>query len=280
MEHKNNNINNITKEKYSILIRYSEIALKGKNKGDFERKLVQNIKDSLKKQEIKDFKVDRKFSRIIIETNTKDIDLTKVFGIYSYSFSKIAKTSIEGIKETTEQYFLNDFNNNTTFRVSAQRLDKTFPINSTQIEREIGAFIVEKMNSKVNLKNFEKEIGIEIIDKICYIYNKKIRGPGGLPIGIEGRVFVLIENKNSIDAAIQIMKRGCQIIPLAYEEKNIEKINEYLFKELKLEIIKEEKDIDELAEKFNAKAIIVGQTFRDFKEINTNLLILRPLIAI
>lgn len=268
------------KHNYSILIRYAEIALKRKNKGDFERKLIDNIRESLKKQEIKDFKIDRKFSRIILETNTNNIDLTKVFGIYSYSFSLKAENSLEGIKNTIENNFLKKFNTKTTFRVSAQRLDKNFPINSTQIEREIGAFIVEKSKSKVSLKNFEKEVGIEIIDNNCYVYDEKIRGPGGLPIGIEGKVLVLIENNYSIEAAIQIMKRGCQIIPIAYEQKNIEKLNEYAVKPLKIEIIKNEESIDNLAEKFNAKALIVGQTLKNIKDINTNLLILRPLIAI
>ena len=260
-----------------ILVRYSEIALKGKNKGEFEKKLINNIKDSIKKQNITDFKIERKFSRIIIETNSKEIDLTKIFGIYSYSFALKAEPSIDGIKKTAD-IFLDEFTNSTTFRVSAQRLDKNFPLNSTQIEKEIGAYIVEKTKAKVNLKNFEKEIGIEIIDNSCYVYDKKIRGPGGLPVGIEGKVFTLIENKDSIKAAIQIMKRGCEIIPLAYEEKNIEELEKYHPKKLTLQTIKNESEIDDLAKKFNAKAIIVGQTLKNIKEINTKLLILRPII--
>ena len=266
---------------YSILVRYAEIALKGKNKGDFEHKLVENIREAIRKQNISDFKIERKFSRILIETNTKEIDLTKVFGIYSYSYSKKSdisnEKSIDTIKKIVD-LFLHDITQKTTFRVSAQRLDKNYPMNSTQIEKDIGAYVVEKTKAKVNLKNFEKEIGIEIIDGIVYVYSEKIRGSGGLPVGIEGKVLVLIEDKNSIDAGILIMKRGCQIIPISYEEKNLEMLEEYSIKALKLSLIKDEKEIDDLAKKYDAKALVVGQTLKNIKEINTNLLILRPKI--
>lgn len=267
--------------KYSIIIRYSEIGLKGNNKGDFEKRLVNNIRESLKQQKINDFVVERKFSRIIIEADTINIDLTKVFGIYSYSFAKKAvEVSMNGIKDTTES-FLSDFNNKTTFRVSAKRLQKEFPINSMQIEKEIGAFIVEKTNAIVKLTNFDKELGIELVDNSCYVYDKKIRGPGGLPVGVEGKVFILIDDKNlknSIDAAILIMKRGCEIFPISFSDINLDKLVDYSPQKLNIIIIKTLDDINNLKEKYGVKALVVGETLNEISDINTNLLILRPMI--
>lgn len=267
--------------KYVIIVRYSEIGLKGNNKGDFEKRLVNNIRESLKQQKINDFKVERKFSRIIIESNVININLTKVFGIYSYSFAKKAEElSMDGIKNTVE-FFLNDFNDKTTFRVSAKRLQKQFPINSMQIEKEIGAFIVEKTNALVKLTNFNKELGIELVDNSCYVYDKKIRGPGGLPVGVEGKVFVLIDDKNlknSINAAILIMKRGCEIFPISFSDVNLDELADYSPQKLNIIIIKMLDDINNLKEKYGVKALVVGETLSDFTEINTNLLVLRPMI--
>ena len=214
----------------SIIVRYSEIGLKGNNKSDFELKLVRNIKLSFKKNNILFEKIERRFSRIIIITNEK-ADLSKIYGIASYSYAEKTEKDFEKIKESII-ILTNEFTNETTFRVSAKRLDKNFPLSSTDIERTLGGLVVEKTGAKVNLKCFEKEVGVEIMDKEAYSFINKIKGPGGLPIGIEGNVIALIEDEDSINAAMLMMKRGCDIIPVGFDEKNIDLLNLYSPKEL------------------------------------------------
>lgn len=261
----------------SIIVRYSEIGLKGNNKGDFEIKLVQNIRKYLKKNNIAFEDVVKRFSRIIVITKQKP-DLSKIYGIASYSFAEKTEKDFEKIKESIIR-ITKDFNKDTTFRVSAKRLDKNFPLQSTDIEKQLGALIVEKTNAKVSLKGFENEVGVEIMDRDAYVFVNKTKGAGGLPVGIEGAVIALIEDNNSIKAARLMMKRGCHVFPVAYEEKSIEELEDIAPSKMQLHIIKDLKDIEEMAKKYDAKALIVGQTLKSFKDIKTKLLLLRPLIA-
>ncbi|MBR9690839.1 hypothetical protein GOV08_04090, partial [Candidatus Woesearchaeota archaeon] len=105
------------------------------------------------------------------------------------------------------------------------------------------------------------------------------KGFGGLPVGIEGKVVALIEDDDSIKAAKRVMRRGCDLFPVGFKEKNVDSLQKYSPKKLIFEKIKNIKNIEELAQKNNSKAVVVNQTLKNFKEIKTNLLILRPLIA-
>ena len=240
----------------SVIVRYSEIGLKGKNKSDFETKLSKNIKSFLKKNEIKYEKVERKHSRIIITTNEYP-SLSKVYGISSYCYALKTLKEIKAIKEEVKKQIKN-YSSKTKFRVSTQRIDKAFKKFSMDVDREIGQFIVDTTKAKVDLKNFDKEIGIEILPDAAYVFDNRQKGPGGIPEGVEGRVIALIENENSKRAVELVKKRGCEVIEV--EKENI-------------------KEIETIAEKNNAKALVVGQTLKTYKDINTNLIVFRPLIA-
>ena len=260
-----------------IIVRYSEIGLKGKNKPDFEKKLAQNIRTHLKNNKVDYERVERNSSRIIVVTEEKP-DLTPVYGISSYSCAAITKPDMNEIKKEVKKIIRN-FTNKTVFRVSAQRLDKRFTMTSPEIDREIGQLIVEKTAAKVNLKRFGSEIGIEILPEQAFVFDNRKKGPGGLPVGVEGKAIALIDDKNSLEAARLAMKRGCDIIPAGFDEKDISALQKHSPKPLNFNRIKNILEIDTLAERRDAKAIVTGQTLKDFKEINTKLLVLRPLIA-
>lgn len=260
-----------------VIVRYAEIGLKGKNKSDFEKALVNNIKLYLKKNNIQYTKVQRKFSRIIIYTEDK-LDLINIFGISSFSHAIETNTNIKSLKNEAEK-IIKDYNIKTEFRVSTQRIDKKFELNSMEVERIIGAFVIEKKSSKVNLKNFEKEISIEILPDKAYVFKEKIAGPGGLPVGIEGKVLALIEDNNSIEAAKLAMKRGCEIILASFEKKDISCIEKYFVRKKEINLIRNIRQAEELAKNYGAKAIVLGQTLRDYKDIETDLLVLRPLVG-
>ncbi|NQV08315.1 hypothetical protein HQ529_00515 [Candidatus Woesearchaeota archaeon] len=255
------------------LIRYGEIAIKGLNRGYFENQLKQNIANFLKKNKIKYDEIVRKRGRILLFTQENAEEVKKVFGITSISKAIIAELNIEDIKKKTIPLIKNKKFN--TFRVNSRRLTKDFDLNSNQINIELGSFIEKTAKKKVNLSNPDLTIYVEIIEDKAYVFDKKIQAYGGLPVGTEGKVVSLIENKESINASLLMMKRGCSIIPVGYENKDIQLLDKYSSTPLKLKIIKNLKEI----EKLDPKALVVSQNLNNFKELDTKLTVLRPLIS-
>lgn len=256
------------------LIRYGEIALKGKNRTYFENKLKENIIRLLKKKNIKYSKLERKRGRILLFTNNSYNELKNVFGITSVSKAIEAKLDIEDIKTKTYELIKNK--SFSSFKVNARRLTKDFKLTSLQINKKLGEFIEKKTKKKVDLKNPDLEVGIEVIENNAYVFDNKTNCYSGLPVGTEGKVLTLIKNKDSLVASFLIMKRGCSIIPIAFEKKDITLIEKFSPYPLNLRIIKNIKEA-EMIEK--ARALVVAQTLKEFKNIKTKLLVLRPLIG-
>jgi len=260
-----------------VIVRYSEIGLKGNNRIVFERKLIDNIKDCLKKNKTKHEKIQRPRGRIIIFTDQKLDCLKYVFGISSFSSALVLEPEIKEIEKAVSK--LAENKKFKTFRISAQRLNKDFSLTSPEIEKRIGSFVCEKLNKKVSLKEFDLEIGIEILD-YAYVFIERIKGLNGLPVGIEGKIVSLIEDKNSLLASLLVMKRGCSVIPVSMKKTDIDLIKKFAYGfEPELIIIKNIKEIDKIAKEHDAKAVVVGQTLESFKELKLKAMVLRPLIG-
>lgn len=189
-----------------MIIRYGEIALKGKNRPVFENQLVANIKDCLQKHGTEAY-VRKDHSRLIVDAPYIPA-LRRVFGIHSISPCTIC--NIDSIYEAVKEHIAN-FSKETRFRVSVQRVDKTIKGSSAEMEREIGAYVVEQTGAKVDLKGYDEEVGIELLSGKAYVFSERIAGPGGLPVGSQGRCTVIIEDKFSELAGLLVMKRGCAI---------------------------------------------------------------------
>ncbi|HIH15596.1 MAG: thiamine biosynthesis protein ThiI [archaeon GW2011_AR17] len=197
-----------------IIIRYRELWLKGKNRIHFEKALQRNIQECLTKNNIPFSKVWRTQGRIIIFTNTECPQLQYVFGIGSFSYAKEYSLDFEEIKTQVLKLYTQG-----TFRITCKRMQDYF-LSSTDLEKEIGAYVVEKTNAKVKLKYPDINIQIEIFNEHSYIFTESILGSGGLPITKEPHVVLLLQDKNSIQAGIQMMKRGCNLN--VYKEKDID----------------------------------------------------------
>ena len=254
----------------NYIIRYGEIGLKGLNRPFFENKLISNIKAVI---DDKTAKITKKPGRIIIETeNNISEQLKRVFGIVSFSiaerceFDRLNDFIIEKIKNKKFE----------TFRITANRINKRFPKTSEDLAREIGAFVVEKLGKKVSLKEYDLNVQIEIIDS-AYVFFDRVQCLGGLPVGVEGKSIVLLETKNGIEAAKRVMKRGCDIIPTSFKKINIDEINDYLPVKKELIIIKDASEIDKIAVKQDARALVVEDFFDNLKDYQTKLAVLRPL---
>jgi thiamine biosynthesis protein ThiI len=254
------------------IIRYGEIFLKGKNRTRFENHLINNIQLFLKRQNVNG-KIAKRQARIFLETN-KQADLRMVFGIVSYSPAKKTKASLEAVRKAIKP-LINGYTSNTKFRVSTQRADKNFEHTSLEVDKAIGSFVIKQTGAKVSLKEYEKNIGVEIIDGSAYVFTETIPCFGGLPTGVEGKVYALIGGEASLLAAILAMKRGCDICPVAFKQQKTELLQKYSPRPLKLEIIKNIKDL----QPNNCRALVVGQTLKELTTLKTDLTVLRPLIA-
>ncbi len=197
----------------SVLVRYNEIGIKGNNRGYFEKKLITNIKDCLKKNKI-DFSITKYFGRIIINTQNKCFCLKTVFGISSISPAFKVELNFDKIKEQSLKLYSKG-----SFRISSKRLNKKFNIGSEELNKSLGEFIIEKTKAKVNLIKPDCNVGVEIMDR-AYLFNERYECLGGLPVGVEGLVTLIIEDEKDLLAGILMMKRGCNLEVI--NKKNID----------------------------------------------------------
>lgn len=196
-----------------ILIRYGEIALKGKNRSLFEDKLVRNIKSVLK--DLTDLKVSKTFGRIYIELNgveweVVNIRLQNVVGIVSYSPVNKTDLDLENIKKVALDSLLSVEELPKTFKVNVKRAKKDYYITSPQITTELGGHILRNTDGiTVDVHNPEIVVNVEVRNEGAFIYTKIFKGIGGLPGGMSGRGIILLSGGiDSPVATFLAMKRG------------------------------------------------------------------------
>ena len=202
----------------NVLIRFGELSTKGKNRKDFINKLNSNIKRIL--SDYPDLKFRQTHDRIYIDLNDENIDeindrLQKVFGISSYSFTRRVDSNIDAIKE--ECLKIAQEENGHTFKVVTRRHDKSFPMNSDAINRDVASLILKNTEHKVDVHNPDFYINIEVQSNDTYITSKKIPGLGGYPTGINGKCLLMLSGGiDSPVAAFEIMKRGIEVEAIHY----------------------------------------------------------------
>ena len=195
------------------LVHYGEIALKGRNRRRFESMLATHIREVLKK--IGAAQVRLLTGRIWIEfadavsIQTVSDKLKKIFGIVHFAPTVRIAPTIEALKESLLQALpRHDFK---SFAVRAHRGEQHFPVGGQWVNENIGAFVQEQTGWKVDLENPEVTIRITLLAKHIFYSFQKIAGPGGLPVGMGGRVGCLLSGGiDSPVAAYRLMKRGCQ----------------------------------------------------------------------
>lgn len=187
-----------------ILVHYGEIGLKGKNRPDFENKLVSNINESLESD------VKKEQGRIIVQTESKDAmsKLSRIFGIEWFAQCTEVDNSLESITEQS----IKELKEEKTFKVDCSRSYKNYPLTSMEVNSKVGESILDCCNTSVSLKSPEKTVYIEIDKDKAYVFSEKMRGMGGLPIGSSGKVLSLLSGGiDSPVSSLMMMKRGCSI---------------------------------------------------------------------
>ncbi len=199
-----------------LLVRYGELTLKGTNRKMFVNQLKDNVKRAL--IPLSGYHVKGKRDRMYIELSPEaDINeiiqrLSKVYGIKSISpVIKIDKNE-EKINQSAIQ-LSHDFEKGSTFKVDVKRVDKSFRLDTYELQRQVGgAILKENNNIKVNVKNPDYEIKIEVRMDAIYIYEKVIAGAGGLPVGTGGKTLLMLSGGiDSPVAGIEVMKRGVTV---------------------------------------------------------------------
>ena len=199
-----------------LLVRYGELTLKGTNRKMFVNQLKDNVKRAL--IPLSGYHVKGKRDRMYIELSPEaDINeiiqrLSKVYGIKSISpVIKIDKNE-EKINQSAIQ-LSHDFEKGSTFKVDVKRVDKSFRLDTYELQRQVGgAILKENNNITVNVKNPDYEIKIEVRMDAIYIYEKVIAGAGGLPVGTGGKTLLMLSGGiYSPVAGIEVMKRGVTV---------------------------------------------------------------------
>lgn len=224
-----------------ILIRYGELALKGKNRDQFEDALARSVKSVLRS--FFKIKVRRSYGRMYVELHGEDAQavmerLKRVFGISSFSPTIQVEQDADVIKEKALELIRQLQPEPKTFRVETRRADKRFPIGSMDMNRLVGTHILRNLPAiKVDVHQPETVVYIEIRAEGTYISCETIPGPGGLPVGSAGKVMLLLSG--GIDSPVagwMVMKRGVTLEAIHFHsppftsERSLEKVRDLAHK--------------------------------------------------
>lgn len=199
-----------------ILIRYGELALKGNNRGGFENRLLQNIRQKL--APFSGVSVSKSFGRIYVNPGDNPISpmmeaVSEVFGVVGISPAKRVEAEMQTILKAAVQLVKGQQRMPQTFKVVAKRANKAFPYNSQTINQKVGSEVLKEVAGiRVDVHDPELELRVEVRGKEAYLYGENIPGPGGLPVGTAGRVMLMLSGGiDSPVAGYLALKRGASL---------------------------------------------------------------------
>lgn len=206
-----------------VLVKYGEMALKGLNKKTFEDMLTKNIKRRIKS--LGKFICTSAQSTLYITPDDDSADLSevvervgKIFGIAALCRACVCEKDFEDITEKSVEYLGGILDGAVSFKVTAKRADKSFPMKSPDICRELGGILLERFpNLHVDVNKPEVTVTVEIRDTNAYVHAENIKGAGGLPVGSSGKAMLLLSG--GIDSPVagwMMAKRGVHIAAIHY----------------------------------------------------------------
>ena len=196
-----------------IMVRFGEMSTKGKNKKDFIKILSKNIRNAL--SEFNGLEIINRYDHIYIKLNGNDPDpiieiLQDVSGIHALSLVSKTNDDIENLKNICLELVKQE--EGKTFKVHTRRANKSYPIVSDQVNREIATVILRNTDLKVDVHNPDILVSIEIREEGAYVFTHTYLACGGYPLGIGGKTMHMLSGGiDSPVAAYLIMKRGVKI---------------------------------------------------------------------
>ena len=198
-----------------ILIKNGELALKGLNRSTFEDILIKNIRKRIKPLGDFEYRKEQSTVSVVPMDDYVDMDevsdrISRVFGIAAFSRALQVEKDIDVILEQAPIYLADQLRNAKTFKVEGKRADKKFPLKSPELSAQVGGAILSKFpHLKVDVKNPEILVTIEIREKFAFIRGNQTKGAGGMPTGTAGKSAILISGGiDSPVAAYMMAKRG------------------------------------------------------------------------
>ncbi len=196
-----------------ILIKNGEIALKGLNRNVFEDALMKHLRQRLKS--LGNVQIKKAQSTMVIEPADDAFDfeqavdrVSKVFGISAFSRACVAEKTVADIKAKAGEYLADQLKNAKTFKVECKRSDKSFPLKSPELAREIGGYLLSKFpHLKVDVHHPDVLVMAEVRDFQAYVHGNQIPGAGGMPVGTAGKAAVLISGGIDSPVASYMMAR-------------------------------------------------------------------------
>ena len=231
----------------SIIVKYGEIGIKGKNRYIFENKLIKNIKNMLKP--IDKFNVYKEYGRVYVDLGDYEYDevceeVKKVFGVVGVcpavkvlrnneedveaAYQKLKETALLVLEEKIEK-------GAKTFKVESRRGDKSFRLTSQDMSIDIGGYLLSNVGDKikVDINKPEAKIKCELRENNVVVYSDTVPGYGGLPIGTNGKAMSLLSG--GIDSPVatwMVAKRGMEVEAVHFHtypftsEKSQEKVKD------------------------------------------------------
>ena len=211
-----------------ILVRFGELSTKGKNKMTFVRHLEKNIKNLVGVES------DVQYDRIFLDYSKEAMDKLKyVFGIQSYSPVVKTKTDLKDIEETILK-LVKDIDAK-TFKVIVKRHWKGFDGSSMELNNRFGGLVLKNKDIKVDVRNPEMRVEVEIRKDFTYVFVERMPGLGGYPTGVNGKVLHMMSGGiDSPIAALEMMKRGVHvdflnfITPPHTDERTLQKVDDII----------------------------------------------------
>ncbi len=201
-----------------ILLKAGEVALKGLNRRSFEDVMVKNMKRRI--GDLGKFKIWSCQSTTYVQPLDDNCDvnevvnrLSTVFGIAALTPALIVEKDFQDIAKNCIEYVRPDLEAVRTFKVTAKRADKTFPMNTPEICRELGGVLLDAFpHLSVDVKNPQVTVTVEVREFAAYVHVDQLQGAGGMPVGTGGRATLLLSGGiDSPVAGYMMAKRGIEV---------------------------------------------------------------------
>ena len=202
-----------------VVIHYNEIGLKGKNQPLFLRRLEANLLRATTGMGVR--RVDERSGRMVL-TLAPEYDWSSirervrcVFGVANFALAERSDPDMGSLKDAVDRAL--EGRSFESFKVATRRAYKPFPLTSEDLNRELGAFVLARMETRVDLDHPEVTIHVEVLPRDIYFSLGREAGPGGLPVGVSGSVVALLSGGiDSPVAAHRLLKRGCRVVFVHY----------------------------------------------------------------
>ena len=201
--------------RHVVLVHYHELGLKRGNRPLFLRHLARNLRRAT--SDLGPVNLRQVSGRLLLELDEHPDPaavrdrVRRVCGVASAALAYRVVSTVEAMKAVVAE--LVEGRTFASFRISARRAFKTYPLTSVELNRQLGAFVLERVATKVDLRQPELEIHVEVMPAETFVYVDPEPGPGGLPVGASGIVAALLSGGiDSPVAAWRMMKRGCRVV--------------------------------------------------------------------